>query len=276
MDRGGREILAFVVLAYGASWAVWIPMAVHGTVVHAGSLPSHFLGLAGPLIAALMLNLAAPSPEGDAFFARLVRVPDAIGAWLLALAPLLALAGLVLLAPWIGMAINVAGLSRFSGLPQLPLSALFLIVLLLNGFGEEAGWRGYLLPRLQARLGAVRGVLAQAVLWIGWHAPLFWIVATYRGMGPAMLVFGFGLGLVLGAFVLAQVSAASGGSVFAAALWHTGYNFATATDGGAIVQAGISAMVMVWGALLLGWALASPAGRRAITVPGFDKVAAAP
>ena len=39
-------------------------------------------------------------------------------------------------------------------------------------FGEEYGWRYYLTPALQNRLGARRGALAVGVLWGLWHLPL--------------------------------------------------------------------------------------------------------
>ena len=45
---------------------------------------------------------------------------------------------------------------------------------LLGGpLGEEPGWRGYALPRLEAALGPVRGSLVLGLLWTGWHLPLF-------------------------------------------------------------------------------------------------------
>lgn len=277
MRRSSGDIVLFVLLAFGFSWTIWIPMALLGLVVRPGTLPTHFAGLLGPWVAGTVCVLASGSKAARAaWLRRLIRLPEGWWGWTLALAPFLLIAAAFSAATWIGHPFDWTALLRFSGLPVLPPLALFAIVLVVNGYGEEAGWRGTLLPRLQARYGAIGGVLVQAAIWIVWHIPLFWIVATYRGMGPAMLVFGFGLGLVLGGFVLAQVSAASRGSVLAAALWHTGYNFGTATEGGALLQAGLSAIVMMWGAALLLWALASPAGRRAITVPDFDKRRAGP
>jgi membrane protease YdiL (CAAX protease family) len=51
----------------------------------------------------------------------------------------------------------------------LPL--FFLIGVLSNG--EEIGWRGYALPRLQARHGAFIASLIIGVIWAFWHVPKF-------------------------------------------------------------------------------------------------------
>lgn len=39
-------------------------------------------------------------------------------------------------------------------------------------FGEEYGWRGFLQPLLQKRLGSIKGILLLGVLWGIWHLPL--------------------------------------------------------------------------------------------------------
>ena len=48
-----------------------------------------------------------------------------------------------------------------------------LAVLWLQAFGEELGWRGYLLGALMRDLGAWPGLLLHGVLWGLWYAPVF-------------------------------------------------------------------------------------------------------
>ena len=47
----------------------------------------------------------------------------------------------------------------------------FLIDLVSNG--EEIGWRGYVLPRLQAKYNALASTLILGILWGFWHLPKF-------------------------------------------------------------------------------------------------------
>jgi membrane protease YdiL (CAAX protease family) len=50
--------------------------------------------------------------------------------------------------------------------------ALYFAATLLPAFGEEFGWRGYMLPRLADKFGAKRGLLIHAFIWWFWHLPV--------------------------------------------------------------------------------------------------------
>jgi len=50
---------------------------------------------------------------------------------------------------------------------------ILIMQIVVSGLGEEPGWRGFALPRLQQRWGPLRGTLLVGLLWGGWHLPLF-------------------------------------------------------------------------------------------------------
>jgi membrane protease YdiL (CAAX protease family) len=46
------------------------------------------------------------------------------------------------------------------------------LLTLIPGFGEEFGWRGYMLPRLVKRYSTRKAVLIHAFIWWAWHIPV--------------------------------------------------------------------------------------------------------
>jgi uncharacterized protein len=51
----------------------------------------------------------------------------------------------------------------------------FVLVLFTGPFLEEAGWRGFALPRLQQDYGPLLGSLSLGILWGMWRLPLFFV-----------------------------------------------------------------------------------------------------
>lgn len=68
------------------------------------------------------------------------------------------------------------------------------------GFGEELGWRGYLLPKLMP-LGKAQAYLILGVIWGLWHAPLVLMGFNYPGYPLAGVLWMCGLTTALGIFV---------------------------------------------------------------------------
>ncbi|MGV8907537.1 MAG: CPBP family intramembrane glutamic endopeptidase [Propionicimonas sp.] len=101
----------------------------------------------------------------------------------------------------------------------------FVLVFIAVGLPEEIGWRGFALPRLQARFGPLVGTLILGVLWAGWHLPFF--LVPDHGGGPnadwiavATNFALFTLMVVILSIPLSFVFNRTGGSVFATALLH--------------------------------------------------------
>lgn len=157
------EVVAFVAAAYLGSWLVG---GIGFVVLDLGEV-----GLAGGVlmvpVAALLLT---HREEGNvvSLVERIVQWRVPIG-WY-GVAVVLPLAAVVL-------AVALASVV-FGGGPGgdpvgwVTLLMLPLYVLLLGG-PEEVGWRGYALPRLQARIDALGSSLVVGAIWIGWHIPVF-------------------------------------------------------------------------------------------------------
>jgi membrane protease YdiL (CAAX protease family) len=188
-------LTAFFTLAYIGSWIVWLPMLLAGK----NMIPLLILGpFAGPTLAAFVLTAATSGKAGGR--ALLGRYGQWRFGWPWYLA---ALAG----APLVLM-LSVAALYGAAALPPLGEQssaigvayAISLVVNLLIGgiLGEEPGWRGFALPRLQARYGALTGSVVLGVLWSLWHIPLILVPggATWTGSLALFAVLGIALTLI--------------------------------------------------------------------------------
>jgi len=220
---GLAETWRYVLLAYGITWLLVLPLVLEGLGWQAITVSPlwHGAGALGPVGAAFFMRRSGDRSTRLLDVYRREGEPSISRAWtaVIALSPL-ALLGLTL----VGVAI-VAGTPDFGGLVSSVsdsdwLGSLF-VGSVLYGFGEEPGWRGWLLPHLQRARGAVASTLVLAVIWAGWHVPFF----AYRfDLGGPGMVFGFFLGMLAGAFWLTFVFNSTGGSVLVVALWHTLWN----------------------------------------------------
>jgi membrane protease YdiL (CAAX protease family) len=59
-----------------------------------------------------------------------------------------------------------------------PAVPLMLIGFVVGGLLEETGWRGYALPRLQSRVGALWASIILGAIHACWHLPLFFIAGA--------------------------------------------------------------------------------------------------
>jgi membrane protease YdiL (CAAX protease family) len=117
---------------------------------------------------------------------------------------------MVVLGP-VALAGGVVALNAFVGGPALSLgmpllgAAVFLAFSIFPGsaLGEEIGWRGYALPRLQAGRSALSASLILAPIWAVWHLPL-WLAGWLQGepfrtppLYAAFVVSAFAMSVIL-------------------------------------------------------------------------------
>lgn len=116
----------------------------------------------------------------------------------------------------------------------LPLQALLLTPFT---FGEEWGWRGYLLPRLLP-LGQWPALLISGAIWGLWHAPIILLGFNYP-LHPVLGVFLMTILCTIFGTILGWTRLATG-SVWPAVLGHAGINSSQVLGGVAVLtQAGV-------------------------------------
>jgi membrane protease YdiL (CAAX protease family) len=170
--------------------------------------------------------------------------------WLVAVSPLLLFLLLAVLmrllqGPWLDFQM----LGRIDFLPDLGVGAVFLW-LATYGFGEEVGWRGYLLPRLQRDRSAWSATIILWILWAVWHIPSFFYLHTVSGIGT---LIGFFIGVLAGAIFLTWLYNSSGGSVLIVAVWHGLFDYVTACTQckSGLISATLSTFVMIWAVVVV-------------------------
>lgn len=249
-----RPVTAFYVLTLMISWGYWFLLIAQGKQVVPGSHVSHFPGLLGPCLAAYMVTAFINGKAGVMDLLKRMLRWRTLWPWglLIALSPLAISAVVMLILPLFGMPLpSVQKFALFPGLPAgLPLWLVIVLVFVVNGYGEEVGWRGFLTEQLLQRYDRFHTALRVAGFWLVWHIPAFWINQSMAALVGPMLV-GWALGLVCGTFFLTWLYLSSGRSILVLALWHMSYNMMVATPAGAGIPAAVlSTVIMLWGAVI--------------------------
>jgi membrane protease YdiL (CAAX protease family) len=221
-----KTLPIFLVLTFGLSWLVALPIWFGGGLGSPLTQPLAALMMFTPTVGVLGVWAVTRTP----FREWAARTGLTLGGrkgrtgWLV-LAAWLGVPLMVVLAAWIS---NLAGLfpldlDHFSLLravlrargvqPPADLGTtafLQILVAVATGpvanavlaFGEEWGWRGWLLPRLAASNGTLNALLYSGAIWGLWHAPLTLLGYNYPNLGSwaALQFIGFCVlaGIVIG------------------------------------------------------------------------------
>jgi len=214
-----RRIALFLTVTLIWSWGCWGPAAL-GWVTWPASALLHVIGTLGPALGAIVCWWRS----GDRWLSVLRRGcawrPN-LWPWLLTVLAVpcaLVVVGLVYARVVEGLVPNPLA-QRHAEFPWLSLPAYAAMSIVFFGFGEEIGWRGWLLPQLQARGSAARATVWVALVWALWHLPLFMFLDTMQAMSMALKA-GWLLNLLLAAAMMTWLFNATDGSIGLLALLH--------------------------------------------------------
>ena len=251
-----HSLATFFALAYAISWLIWAPLwlpafGVHGLPV----LPFHHaLGALGPIAAAFLVSAMESGLAGPSDLLRRMGLWRGRFVWV----------AVALLAPYALLAFAVAGASVFGGasvslagfgssreFPQFSALAFLAYNIVSFGYGEEVGWRGFALPRLQTRHSALVASLLLTLGWALWHLPLFFYRPGYTSM-DATGVAGWFFSLLTGAVLLTWLYNESRGSILVVSLFHAAVDvaFTSGISSPSVVNAA-GALITFWGIIVL-------------------------
>lgn len=218
-----RPLAAYVAIAYGFSWGIWIPSQLLFPPTFRPARPGvtqllAMVGTFGPAVAAVVVARGTGTwPE---LKARLLR-------WRVPLRWYAVAVGLPALVGAVGYGVyRLLGGVPFDAARSIPpelLAIVFVVTLVAGGGNEEPGWRGFALPRLQAEYGPLGGSLVLAVLWAGWHLPAFLDPASSQAGVPPIA---WTVAVVALTAILTWLFNVAGESVPVAVLFHTAFNVA--------------------------------------------------
>jgi CAAX protease family protein len=248
---GLGALAAFIALAYALSWSWEFPFAAAGDVIEKGKgWPTHWPALFGPALAAIAITAwLSGRPGVSDLLARMCRWRMPLRWWAATLSPVWFLGVALVVAAVSGKLPSADDFGRYSGLPTVSLLVITLLAI-LGALGEETGWRGFALPLLQRRYGALAAALLVTPIWALWHLPVFFTVTTYRDFAPPAYL-GFVFGLACGSIVLTWLYNGTGGSILACAVWHGLFNVATATVAASGTIAAVTSSFVIIQAIVL-------------------------
>jgi CAAX protease family protein len=231
-----KEVILFTVLAYGLAWA-WSGYFLFpylGDLLTQSTTPTGMVERLGPaatlgtmlapMIAAFIMRIFV-SKEGVKGSLGLLRSPKYYLAALLV--PAIFVTAVVLITTQAVVIPGGAPLGEFRWSEATWSVYLMLLVMALPitlfTFGEEYGWRGYLMPRLLP-LGEIRASVILGVIWGVWHLPLLFAGLNYPGVNVWLVIIVFTFATVALSFTYTWFYVASSGSVLVAAVFHASTN----------------------------------------------------
>ena len=217
---GRNQLLVYFALCFAITWAAGLVVIAGGKgllPVAVPFVPLFYLGVYAPTVAALLVTRLVDGPRGvRMLLAGWGRWRVGIGWYLIALGafPLAGLAAVALHARFGG---DVEGAT-----PRLaPLVVLYVINATFGPLGEQTGWRGFALPRMQARQGALLASLLLGAIWGLWHAILWFIPGVPQADYP---FWPFVVVTMAQQIVFTWLHNRTGGSLPLAALLHNSAN----------------------------------------------------
>ena len=176
-----RQLVVFFLATFVVTWGIFGSAVIFGFA----DSPIVILGVWGPSLAAIVVTAIFYGKDGlKRFFGRL-NFKEGLK-WFLPLLGFFLVIGLT--GGYIGAAATgIEYNPKFWGWAWV--AQVMLMQLLIPGIGEEFGWRGFALQRLQHVMTPLKATLVIAFFHLLWHAPTYWLGQGMHNVPAIWAVF---------------------------------------------------------------------------------------
>ncbi len=213
-----HPLITFFAATYAAAWTLWLPLVIlQERTPPALDFVLRVLGSSAPSAVAIML-VARLHGRGQVrrLLRRLLMGRVSIG-WYVAVVAVTALA---VVAVWVSTRFGAPAPVVAVTTPGV-LSVFLFSIFPGSAMGEELGWRGFALPRLQTRRSALAASLIVGAVWGIYHLPLFLLRSPTR---PFALFLPFALSCVIMSIFYTWMYNGTAGSLLIPVLLHAATN----------------------------------------------------
>ena len=176
-----RQLIAYFVTTFTISWGIFASALTFGFA----QSPVVILGVWGPSLSAIIVTAAFYGTGGlKRFFGR-VNAREGLK-WFFPLLAFFLVIGLT--GRFIGSVVTgIEFEPKFWGWAWV--AQVMLTQLLIAGLGEEFGWRGFALQRLQHIMTPFKATMVIAFFHLLWHAPTYWLGQGMHNVPAIWAVF---------------------------------------------------------------------------------------
>lgn len=225
-------LVAFFGLVFALEWAI-TPFAIASP-----TLPPFIFTFLPALVAFLIIGITEGKAGVKTLLSKLILWRVGL-MWYVTALGLPVLVGLI--------CIGLALLFGSTTATAIGAFAAFRLLMFVFAAGEELGWRGYALPKLQGRFGALGASLLLGVLWFVFHLPLFLPGQFFAELPmPAYLLL-----MLATSIIYTWLLNHTGGSVLMASLLHGSMNAFGILYAGMNASQGLWLPALVWSLLAL-------------------------
>lgn len=205
-----RKIASFLTITFLISWGAWGVIIITNSfeLLKYGSLGWTILFIVGgngaPIASYILLKKTGEIGGFKDFFNRFFRFKSKVSNY----AVVLFLLFIHFIIP-IVLGSAKQEMAIYYGIILIPMT-------IVGGGLEEIGWRGIMQPTLEEDFSFIKATIIVAIVWGGWHLPLWFIAGTYQASISFIMFYVMALGLSFSLAIIRKVT----NNVFLCILFH--------------------------------------------------------